>query len=138
VRVQFRPSPVADLRRLVSEGLIDIAFVLEVPLHSTKLIARQLCPEPLHVIAAPSHPLAYVDRVEPADMAGETVLLTESGCSYRSFFEHSLAIAGLQPATTLEFSSLEAMKQCVMVGMTSNESTLNEGQFCPHSSVYFL
>jgi DNA-binding transcriptional LysR family regulator len=117
VRVQFRPSPVADLRRLVSEGMLDIAFVLEEPIHSTKLIVKQLFPEPLHVIAAPSHPLARVDQVEPADMEGETVLLTESGCSYRALFEYSLAVAGVQPATTLEFSSVEAIKQCVMVGM---------------------
>lgn len=117
VRVQFRPSPVADLRRLVSEGMLDIAFVLEEPIHSTKLVVKQLFPEPLHVIAAPSHPLASVDQVEPADMEGETVLLTESGCSYRALFEHSLAVAGVQPATTLEFSSVEAIKQCVMVGM---------------------
>lgn len=117
VHVQFRPSPVADLRRLVSEGLLDIAFVLEEPIHSTKLIVKPLCPEPLHVIAAPSHPFAQVDRIEPADMEGETVLLTESGCSYRALFEHSLAVAGVRPATTLEFSSVEAIKQCVMVGM---------------------
>jgi len=117
VRVQFRPSPVADLRRLVSEGLIDIAFVLEEPLHSTKLIVKPLCTEPLHLIASPSHPLAHVDWVKPTDMEGETVLLTEGGCSYRSLFEHSLAVAGVQPATTLEFSSVEAIKQCVMVGM---------------------
>lgn len=114
---QFRPSPVADLRRLVSEGVLDIAFVLEELIHSTKLIVKPLFPEPLHVIAAPSHPLIGVDQVKPADMEGETVLLTESGCSYRALFEHSLAVAGVQPATTLEFSSVEAIKQCVMVGM---------------------
>jgi DNA-binding transcriptional LysR family regulator len=50
-------------------------------------------------------------------MEGETVLLTESGCSYRALFEHSRAVAGVQPATTLEFRSVEAIKQCVMVGV---------------------
>jgi len=91
VHVQFCPSPVADLRRLVSGGLLDIAFVLEEPLHSTKLIVKPLCPEPLHVIAAPSHPFAQVDRIEPADMERETVLLTESGCSYRALSATSVA-----------------------------------------------
>lgn len=117
VHVQFRPGPVANLRRLVSEGLLDIAFVLEEPIHSTKLIVKPLCTETLHVVAAPSHPFAHVERVEPADMEGETVLLTEGGCSYRSLFEHSLAVAGVRPAATLEFNSVEAIKQCVMVGM---------------------
>ncbi len=117
VRVQFRPTPVADLRRLVSEGTLDIAFILEEPIRSTKLTVKLLFAEPLHVIAAPSHPLAKATHVGPADMERETVLLTESGCSYRALFEHSLAVAGVQPATILEFSSVEAIKQCVMVGM---------------------
>lgn len=117
VSVQFRPSPVADLRRLVSEGMLDVAFVLEEPVHSTQLTVKSLCHEPLHVIAVPSHPLVGINQVKPADMEGETVLLTESGCSYRALFEHSLAVAGVKPATTLEFSSVEAIKQCVMLGM---------------------
>ena len=117
VSVQFRPSPVADLRRLVSEGMLDIAFVLEEPVHSTQLTVKSLCLEPLYVIAMPSHPLVGLDHIKPADIEGETVLLTESGCSYRALFEHSLAVAGVKPATTLEFSSVEAIKQCVMLGM---------------------
>ena len=64
-----------------------------------------------------SHPLVGIDQVKPEDMEGETVLLTESGCSYRALFEHSLAVAGVKPTTTLEFSSVEAIKQCVMLGM---------------------
>lgn len=115
--MQFRPSPIADLRRLVSEGMLDIAFVLEEPVHSTQLTVKSLCLELLHVIAMPSHPLVGIDQVKPADIEGETVLLTESGCSFRALFEHSLAVAGVKPATTLEFSSVEAIKQCVMLGM---------------------
>ena len=60
VSVQFRPNPVADLRRLVSEGLLDVAFVLEEPVHSTQLAVKSLCYEPLHVIALPSHPLVGI------------------------------------------------------------------------------
>jgi DNA-binding transcriptional LysR family regulator len=117
VRVHFRPTPVADLRKCVNEGLLDVAFVLEEPIHSTQLMVKALLAEPIQVVAAPSH--AFVTRtcVEPIDMEGETILLTESGCGYRSLFEHELALAGVQPATVFEFSSVEAIKQCVILGM---------------------
>jgi len=117
VRVHFRPSPVADLRRLVGEGVLDVAFVLEEPIHSAQLAVKQLVAEPIQVVAAPSHPLIARGRVEPADLEGETMLLTESGCGYRSLFQHVLAEAGVLPTMTVEFGSVEAIKQCVMVGM---------------------
>lgn len=97
--------------------MLDVAFVLEELVQSTQLTVKSLYLEPLHVIAVPSHPLVGIDQVRPADMKSETVLLTESGCSYRALFEHSLAVAGVKPATILEFSSVEAIKQCVMLGM---------------------
>ncbi|HYN90021.1 MAG TPA: substrate-binding domain-containing protein, partial [Ardenticatenaceae bacterium] len=45
------------------------------------------------------------------------LLLTEQGCNYRSLFERALNAAGVYPSTTLEFGSVEAIKQCVMAGM---------------------
>ena len=63
VRVQFRPCTSADLRPLVTEGMLDSAFVLEEPIQSTKLIVKSLCLEPLHVIASPSHSLIGVDQI---------------------------------------------------------------------------
>jgi DNA-binding transcriptional LysR family regulator len=117
IRVHFRPSPVADLRRLVGEGVLDVAFVLEEPIHSAQLAVKHLVAEPIQVVAAPSHPLIAQGRVEPADLEGETMLLTESGCGYRALFQHVLAEAGVLPTTMVEFGSVEAIKQCVMVGM---------------------
>lgn len=117
IRIQFRPRLAGDLRRQISEGLLDIAFVLDEPLQSTSLIIRPLFIEPLLVIAAPEHPLTRAADVGPRDLEGEEVLLTERGCSYRSLFERALAAVGVQPVTTLEFDSIEAIKQCVMAGM---------------------
>lgn len=117
LRVHFRPNPIADLRKCVSEGLLDLAFVLEEPIHSTQLMVKALLEEPIQVVAAPSHPFATREHVEPLDMESETILLTESGCGYRALFEHTLAEAGVQPMMVTEFSSVEAIKQCVMVGM---------------------
>lgn len=117
VRLTFRPLPVADLRRRVDEGLLDVAFLLEEPLQAAGLWVEPLVPEPVVVIAPPDHPLAALPCVRPADLGEEDILLTELGCSYRNLFLRALAAEGIHPATTLEFNSIEAIKQCVMAGM---------------------
>jgi DNA-binding transcriptional LysR family regulator len=117
VQLMFRPSPSADMRRRVSEGLLDIAFVLEEPIHSGNLSARQLINEPLLVIAPPDHPLTSKAKVNVADLSGEPILFTETGCTYRRIFEQALIDGGVYPPTALEFSSVEAIKQCVITGM---------------------
>lgn len=117
VRLTFRPGPVGELRRRISEGLVDVAFLLDAPLHAAGLQVEPLVTELLCVVAPPDHPLAGAPCVQPADLAGEAILLTEVGCTYREMFTRSLAAAGVYPTTTLEFSSIEAIKQCVMAGM---------------------
>ncbi|GAC1419823.1 MAG: hypothetical protein NVSMB62_13010 [Acidobacteriaceae bacterium] len=45
------------------------------------------------------------------------MLLTEHSCSYRALFERTLAAAGVRPSRTLEFASVEAIKQCARARM---------------------
>lgn len=49
--------------------------------------------------------------------ANETFLYTEHGCSYRDFFEEYLRQRGVIADHTMEFWSVEAIKQCVMCGL---------------------
>ena len=115
-RVVFRPSRVASLCRRVREGEIDVAFVLDEPLQAAGLAAEPLVREPIALVAPPSHRLAAA-TAHPADLAEESLLLTEADCAYRLLFERILAAAGVTPRDTVEFSSVEAIKQCVAAGM---------------------
>jgi DNA-binding transcriptional LysR family regulator len=117
VRLIFRPMPYSALMRNASEGMVDVSFLLSEPLQSSSLQVETLAPEPVRVVAAPSHPLVPLACVTPADVAHETLLLTENGCHYRSLFERALAAEGIYPGETLEFSSVEAIKQCVIASM---------------------
>jgi DNA-binding transcriptional LysR family regulator len=81
------------------------------------LAGEPLVSEPISLLVAPSHPLAHASLVQPADLETETLLLVEVGCSYRTAFDHQLATAGITPQTTLELSSIEAIKQCAMLRM---------------------
>lgn len=117
VRLTFRPTPCSDLEARVADGSLDVAFHLSAPVRSAALKVEALVEEPLLVLAPPDHPLALSEGAGPEDLEGEQVLLTEAGCSYRNMFERVLSEAGANPAKTLEFDSVEAIKQCVIAGM---------------------
>jgi DNA-binding transcriptional LysR family regulator len=128
VRLSVRPSAIGRLvgsaRKAVEEGRVDVAFVLDELLgeraHPADLAVETLIAENVTVIAPASHTLATSSAVLPQDLRGETVLLPEapeSGCAYRGQFERQLGSAGVVPPETMEFQSIEAIKQCVAAGM---------------------
>jgi DNA-binding transcriptional LysR family regulator len=103
---------------------VDVAFVLDEPLgeraRPADLAVETLIAENVTVIAPTSHTLATSSAVLPQDLGGETVLLPEApelGCAYRGQFERQLGSAGVVPPETMEFQSIEAIKQCVAAGM---------------------
>jgi DNA-binding transcriptional LysR family regulator len=96
---------------------VDVGFVLDTAPPPEPFISERLVSETLLVLAAPAHPLACRATVTPRDLDGETIIVTESGCSYRTLFERSLAAAGVTPATIMELGSVEAIKQCAIAAM---------------------
>ncbi len=117
VRLAFRPSPVFELRRRVLDGSLDVVFVLERTVGTAGLEMEPLAEEPIVVISAPEHPLANKPHVRAGELKGEPILFTELGCAYRNQFEKSLIDNGAYPSAALEFSSIEAIKKCVMAHM---------------------
>ena len=118
VRLIYKPSPHPELRRLVRDGEIDVAFTLEEADHPGGPGDQPLSTEQVAVLAPPDHPLALRQQpVGPSDLAEYDLLLTERACTYRIRFERSMTRAGVVPATLMELNSLEAVKQCVMAGL---------------------
>lgn len=116
-RVAIRSVPARDLRRMVYEGTLDVALILEKPVNDTSLTIEPLCREKVAVVAHPDHPLARLPQVRATDLAAEQVLFTELGCSYRNQFEQTLIAAGVYPAALFEFGSVESIKQFVIAGL---------------------
>lgn len=117
VKLLFRPNSFLDMRRVVSEGEVDIAFVIEERLYSNSLMIEALAPAPLHLLVSPEHHLAGVPAVSTRDLEGEQFLLTNMGCAYRNVLERALNQAGAHFSTNLEFESVEAIKQCAIASM---------------------
>lgn len=116
VRVLFQPIPVADLQRSLGEGVVDVAFALDTPLRAADLVIEPLVREPLLVVAPLNHHLVGAAKVGTADLQGEPIILVE-GCTYRTWFKQTLNAAGMYPSLNLAMNSVEAIKQCVIVGM---------------------
>jgi DNA-binding transcriptional LysR family regulator len=117
VQLIFVPRPAGNLGQALSQGIMDIAFVIDQPIQDDCLIIESLVTETLCLITYPQHPLAQQTFVIYDDLAEQPFLLTETGCSYRGLFERTLLNAGVQLKTTMEFHSVEAIKQCVMAGV---------------------
>lgn len=99
-------------------GEIDIAIVLSEPKPvSPEIAVRLLVNEPLLLVAPPDHPLAGLPNIPLDLLRHESFLLTEANCTYRTLFEQQFSNASLHLTTLMEFNNVEAIKQCVMVGM---------------------
>jgi DNA-binding transcriptional LysR family regulator len=113
MRVLLHPGICHELRQGVKEGTYDFAFILDEWRENSDLIQINLGEEELVVVASPDHRLASADQVTVSDFFGENWIFTEVGCSYRSLMESVLREAGASAHSSLEFGSMEAIKQCV-------------------------
>jgi DNA-binding transcriptional LysR family regulator len=98
-------------------GKLDMAITMTDSKPSLNIKSVHLRTEQVFLLADPSHPLASKPTVKPSDLVGQNLLLTESGCSYREKLDRILALANIRPANITEFSSVEAIKQCISLGM---------------------
>jgi DNA-binding transcriptional LysR family regulator len=118
IKLIFKPANSdATAREQLIKGELDIAFITDVIKSEAQLHMETLIQEKMKLVASADHPLVNEASVSSKDLEPETLLLTESSCSYRSVFEETLLRAGCFPSAKFEFVSIEAIKQCVMAGL---------------------
>jgi len=117
VELQFRPYWDESVVRELESGRLDVAIVMAHTAEWPQMKSQKMGVEPILVLGEVGHPLARQKAVRPEDLAGQTMLLTEAGCGYRRNFERAMAEANAKPGSVTEFSSVEAIKQCLVAGM---------------------
>ncbi|MBF0706574.1 LysR family transcriptional regulator (plasmid) [Alkalihalobacillus hwajinpoensis] len=118
VKLIFKPAHSDDLaKEKLMDGTLDIAFIMDVSKPKDPLNVETLLQDNMKLVAAPDHPLHSKNEITPKDLEDETLLLTETGCSYRTILEKSLIEADVHPTNKFEFVSIEAIKQCVIAGL---------------------
>jgi len=115
VKIIFKPVHTTDIaKKLLQVGDLDVAFITDTYQETSMLQRQRLIEEQLIFVSAP------IERMEPLSaqqLALETMLLTETGCSYRNHLEALLQLEGVRPLQMIEFASIEAIKQCVIAGL---------------------
>jgi DNA-binding transcriptional LysR family regulator len=104
------------LIRALVENQADLV-IMGLPPEGLDLVAEPFMPNPQVVIGPPSHPLAGVKRVPLQQLQSEAFLVREEGSGTRSLMERVFAEKNLAPATPIEMSSTEAIKQGVEAGL---------------------
>jgi DNA-binding transcriptional LysR family regulator len=117
VDVTFRPHLDDTLAFELETGKLDLVInMCDAPSNPAHKSVR-FHTERIFLLGDPSHPLTRRRTVKPADLAGQTLLLTEAGCGYRAKLDRVLALQNIRPGNITEFSSVEAIKQCICAGM---------------------
>lgn len=101
---------------MLRKNKVDIAFTLDNEKVYSDIVSKPLLHEPLVIISGSTDSLAKRDKIEISELSGKNLILTQSGCSYRSGFEEYLSSINIQPKSILEMESIEAIKQYVISG----------------------
>lgn len=117
VELIFRPYADTARSKELESGKFDMAIQMSDAEPDPSLKSIRLRTERVFLLSDIHHPLASQRIVNPADLAGQMLLLTEAGCGYRAKLDQVLAMQNIRPGSVTEFSSVEAIKQCVIAGM---------------------
>jgi DNA-binding transcriptional LysR family regulator len=115
--LMLRPYVDWPLAQPLQDGELDLAIRIADTLSEKALGSRRIGAERIVLVAAPEHPLVQRAAVRPRDLSAQHLLLTEEGCAYRKKFERILAARAVKPHGVGEFASVEAIKQCAILGM---------------------
>src|SRR6201994_3440632 len=117
VELIFRPEFDNKLADELECGKLDLAISMSDYIDGEHLTSMRMRSEDVYLFSTPDHPLANAKKVYAKDLIDQTLLLTEAGCGYRKKLDTLLAAANVKPQHVTEFSSVEAIKQCVHAGM---------------------
>jgi DNA-binding transcriptional LysR family regulator len=117
VDLYFSPDSNGKLTDALESGKLDLAISMSESFDGPQLNSIRMRTEDVYLFGTPDHPLTKAKKVYAKDLMDQTLLLTEAGCGYRKMLDMQLAAANVRPQNITEFSSIEAIKQCVSAGM---------------------
>ncbi|ARI76631.1 LysR family transcriptional regulator [Halobacillus mangrovi] len=114
MRIQLESGLCPNLLEGILESHYDLAVVLEEQINHPHLNSIPLRREKMVMVASPNHNLAHQENLDVELLQDETLILTEKDCSYRKALENLMKEIGIQARSIISFTSLEAIKQCVV------------------------
>jgi len=118
VKMLFRPAHSNhEVEKEIVDGSIDIGFITDFRIDTTKLVCHELAREKIMLLCSPEHDLQNKKQITLSDLKDETFLFPELGCSYRTMFEQMLQKENIYLSNVTQFISIEAIKQCVKLNI---------------------
>lgn len=117
VNIILKDSICSHLRSKLHSGELDIIITIEPQIMDTDLVVKNLKDECMVIIGAPDADLEFLSTNFEGEVARESIIFSEKGCSFRIAFENYLKQKKIKYVNPLEFSSIEAIKKCVMNGL---------------------
>ena len=114
VRFEFQGCTVQTLAQELSAGTIDLAFLLTESVQAASLQTEVLGFEELVLVTHAENPLVRKTSVSLQDLHGQVLLYARTDCDYPLKFQRMLADEKIKLAPSLDFNSLEAVKQCLI------------------------
>lgn len=117
VNVVIQPGNEPYIIESVKQGDLDVGIILDPPFTDPDLHCSVLREETLVIIASPEHKFGGLDEIRIEDLEGESLILTEDGCTYRELLLKVLKGNQVNFNLSYQFGNLEAIKQCVQYGL---------------------
>lgn len=95
---------------------IDLGIMGQPP-EGGNLAGIPFAPNPLAIVAAPSHRLSLSNQIAPEELEQEPFIVRESGSGTRIAMDRFFADSGVSVSTVMETDSNETIKQSVMAGI---------------------
>jgi DNA-binding transcriptional LysR family regulator len=103
----------SELRAMLKNNIVDVIFILDKEVEQEEITSSLSLNEPMVMIAASGNRLQYKHNLTVKDLADESLILTEQGCSYRFALERIFIRNGIQPHVLLEVGNIETIKSFV-------------------------
>ncbi|MFQ3544811.1 LysR family transcriptional regulator [Halobacillus rhizosphaerae] len=117
LKIQLESGLCPNLKQGVLERSFDLAIMLDHQIDHPDLASIPIRIEKMILAVPPSHKLTEEPVISVSQLSEETLILTEEGCAYRVLLENLLRDNSIQPNSIISFTSLEAIKQCVIDGL---------------------
>ncbi|QZY54536.1 LysR family transcriptional regulator [Crassaminicella profunda] len=103
----------SKLKEKLYTGQVDLTITLEPAIDNKDLVVNRVNEEPLVFISGLGNNVEKISVDNKDEISKECIIFTEKECALRRFFENYLYNKSITPISTLEFSTIEAIKQCV-------------------------
>ncbi|KRL37949.1 LysR family transcriptional regulator [Liquorilactobacillus uvarum] len=116
VQIVLKPLTDEDIFEELKLGQLDLAFFMGRSITNEELTAIPLVTEKMALVLSNQQSPKAGNLLKDFLPDNEVILYTSRGCDHRYFFEELLNKHSYTPSETLEFWSIEALKQCIICG----------------------